>query len=207
MVAHGDPYDTESGMSIRQAILDEAVLTVSRGGESALRVHDVARHVGCSVSALYVHFGSREGLAEAALIEHVRRQGDGQVEKLAAQLRRATTVTAVKRALSAHVAELCGEDGHPVHLARAELLAAARTRPSVREALVALEAPRHEQIREALTAARQRGVVRADLDVDAVAALLRSASLAHALVLSDGTASGPPWAKVITRALEAVTLP
>jgi AcrR family transcriptional regulator len=194
-------------MSIRQAILDEAVEAVSRGGEAALRVHDVARRVGCSVSALYVHFGSREGLAEAALVEHLRRHTEGRAEALAAQLHRAGSVTAVKRALSAHVNELCGDDQQSVHLARAELVAAARTRPSVREALVQFEASRHAQMREALIAARQRGVVRADVDVDAVAALLRSSSLAHALVLTDGMVSPTPWAKVLTRSLEAVILP
>jgi AcrR family transcriptional regulator len=194
-------------MSIREAILDEGVQAVAQGGEAALRVHDVARRVGCSVSALYVHFGSREGLAEAAIIEYVRRLTDASAEALVTQLNRAGSVTAVKRALSAHVNELCGDMQQPVHLARAELLAAARTRPQVREALVQFESARHSQMREALVSARQRGVVRNDVDLDAVVALLRASSLAQALVTSDGTGATSQWAKVLVRSLEAVVLP
>lgn len=194
-------------MGVREAILDEAVAAVAQGGEASLRVHDVARAVGCSVSALYVHFGSREGLAESALIERFRRESLQPTDTLSEHLQRAKSVTAVKRALSAHVAQLCGAEHASVHLARAELVAAARTRPTVRQALVEAEARRHELLRDALVGARERGVVRADLDVDAVATLLRSSSLAHALVLSDGSQPGAAWPKVVAKALEAVMLP
>ena len=195
-----------SGVSIRQAILDQAIDALTRGGESALRVHDVARSVGCSVSALYVHFGSREGLAEAALVERFRRLNDDYGHTLTEALHRAKSVTAVRRALSAHVAELCAPEHAPVHLARAEVVAAARTRPAVRQALVDVESQHHSALRDALVGARQRQLVRSDLDPDAIATLLRSSSMAHALALSDGSPAGIPWIVVLTKVLESAVL-
>ena len=194
-------------MSTRQAILDEAVDALTRGGDSALRVHDVARTVGCSVSALYVHFGSREGLAEVALVERFRRLNDECGDMLTEALHRAKSVTAVRRALSAHVAELCAPEQAPVHLARAEVVAAARTRPTVRQALVDIESQRHNALRDALLGTRQRQLVRGDLDPDAVATLVRSSSMAHAMALSDGSPVGTPWRTVLTKVLESAVLP
>jgi AcrR family transcriptional regulator len=194
-------------MSIREAILDRAVEAVARGGEGALRVHDIAREVGCSVSALYVHFGSREGLAEAALIEHYHRQVARATEPLVAQLRRASSVTAVKRALSAHVRALCSADQAVVHLARTELVAAAHRRATVRDALATMEQWRQATFVEALMAARNRGVLRPGLDVEAAATLLRSGSLSQALVNANGDSSTTAWTKTLQWALEGVLLP
>lgn len=193
-----------SDMTIREAILDEAVRAVAQGGEASLRVHDIARAVGCSVSALYVHFGSREGLAEAALIERFRRLTSQVSESFTEHLQRAKSPTALKRAITIHVNELCAPEHAPVHLARAELVAAARTRPTVQAALSEAEQRRHAALRDALGGARDRGLVRRDLDLDAAAALLRSQSLSQALVMSDGSGHGDHWPKVLSRSIEGL---
>jgi AcrR family transcriptional regulator len=194
-------------MSIRDAILDAAVQSLAQGGEASLRVHDIARAVGCSVSALYVHFGSREGLAEAALIERFRRVTSEVNESFTEQLLRAKSATAVKRAITIHVSELCAPEHAPVHLARAELVAAARTRPAVQAALSEAEQQRHAALRDALAQARDKGLVRRDLDLDAVAALLRSHSLSQALLMSDGNGHGHTWPKVLSRSIEGLLAP
>lgn len=194
-------------MAIREAILDKAVEAVAEGGERSLRVHDIARDVGCSVSALYVHFGSREGLAEAALIEHYRRRAAAATEPLVMQMRRASSATAVKRALSAHVKALCGADQTEVHLARTELVAAAHRRDTVREALSELEQARQSQFVEALQAARDRGVLRPGLDLDAAATLLRTGSMSQAMVNANGNGCTTAWPQTLQRALEGALLP
>lgn len=192
-------------MGIREAILHEAVEALAEGGEASLRVHDIARKVGCSVSALYVHYGSREGLAEAALIERYRREASGG-DHFVEQLHTAKSVSAVKKAISAHVQQLCSEAQAPVHLARAELLVAARTRPSAREALTESEQVRQRALVEALRAVRERGLVRRDVDPEATATLLRSWSLSQALVYTEGTSAETRWARVLHRTLESLLL-
>lgn len=192
-------------MGIRESILDEAVEAVAGGGEASLRVHDIARKVGCSVSALYVHYGSREGLAEAALIERYRRQAhDG--DTLAEQLHHAKSVSAVKKAISAHVQRLCSDTHAPVHLARAELLVAARTRPAARAALTESEQVRQRALVEAIRAVRERGLVRRDVDLEATATLVRSWSMSQALVHTEGRGADTRWAKVLSRTLEGLLL-
>lgn len=51
----------------RQAkLLECAIAAIEEGGEAGLRVQEVAREAGLSVSAIYHRFGSRQGLVEAA---------------------------------------------------------------------------------------------------------------------------------------------
>jgi AcrR family transcriptional regulator len=194
-------------MGVRESILDHAVAAVASGGESSLRVHDIARQVGCSVSALYVHFGSREGLAEAALIENCRREVSRIDEPLVTDLPRATSVSAVKRAISTHVRALCSPEQVSIHQARTELVAAAHRRPTAREALVEIEQQRHVGLVAAFREARARGVVRRDVDPDGAATLVRSGSLSVAMVTAHGEGLSGSWPKVLQRSLEGLLLP
>ena len=57
----------------RQRILELAVSAIERGGESAIRVNDIARESGVAVTSLYHYFGNREGLVAAAQIARYRR--------------------------------------------------------------------------------------------------------------------------------------
>jgi AcrR family transcriptional regulator len=55
------------GASTAERVLDSACREIDARGILGLRVGDVAAGAGCSVSVLYRHFGSRDGLLAAAL--------------------------------------------------------------------------------------------------------------------------------------------
>lgn len=53
----------------RRAILDAALLVLSRDGESAFTVRNIAREAGCSTTGVYTWFGGKAGLVDAIFIE------------------------------------------------------------------------------------------------------------------------------------------
>ena len=59
--------------SIRQRILELAVSAIDEGGEAAVRVNDLAAEAGVTIPTLYRHFGSRDGLVEAAQTYRFRK--------------------------------------------------------------------------------------------------------------------------------------
>lgn len=57
----------------RRAILDAACKRLSEGGPEAVRLQEVARDVGLSHPTILHHFGSRDGLMEALILETQER--------------------------------------------------------------------------------------------------------------------------------------
>lgn len=53
----------------RQLILDAALTVLSRDGESAFTVRNIAREAGCSTTGVYTWFGGKAGLVDAIFID------------------------------------------------------------------------------------------------------------------------------------------
>ena len=73
-------------MNIRERILELAVEAIDAGGEEAIRVNDIAAEAGVTVPTLYRHFGSRDGLVEAAQTYRFRKTQFVDSSVLAASL-------------------------------------------------------------------------------------------------------------------------
>lgn len=53
----------------RRAILDAALTVLSRDGEAAFTVRNIAKEAGCSTTGVYTWFGGKAGLVDAIFIE------------------------------------------------------------------------------------------------------------------------------------------
>lgn len=69
----------EQGARSREALLDAAIELIAEGGYTATGVDSIARRSGVVKSALYWHFGSKDGLLVAAL-ERTAREWVAQFE-------------------------------------------------------------------------------------------------------------------------------
>lgn len=70
---------TKSPEMTRQLILDTALQMFVERGYFATSVHDIRKHAGLSVGAIYHHFGTKEALARALYEDLVARM-DGLIE-------------------------------------------------------------------------------------------------------------------------------
>ena len=69
----------EQGARSREALLDAAIALIAEGGYTATGVDAIARRSGVVKSALYWHFGSKDGLLVAAL-ERTAREWVSELE-------------------------------------------------------------------------------------------------------------------------------
>ncbi|HZE37369.1 MAG TPA: helix-turn-helix domain-containing protein [Stackebrandtia sp.] len=70
-------------MGNRQALLDAARVGLSDKGYARITARDIATAAGVSLAAIGYHFGSKEALLDAALVEALRDWGDA-LESIAA---------------------------------------------------------------------------------------------------------------------------
>jgi AcrR family transcriptional regulator len=161
-------------MSTRDEILAAAVREVRERDESAFRVTIVAKNAGCATSVLYHYFGSREGLIDAALVQIVIEESNGVREALALASQAAETSTDAIEMLVNYVMFAHSPDRRADRSLRARLLGAAQTRPTVRRAFQEFGRLSTEANRNLLTTLADKGLIRKDLDIRALALTLRS---------------------------------
>lgn len=191
-------------MSLREKILEEAIAAVDRNGPDGLRVHEIARRVDCSVSALYVHFGSREGLVETAMLERVRRLDGTSLEALADRLDRCKSSRSARTVIGDYVSMVASPEQLPAVFARTELVARSRLRGDGGESTSTPDDPAQQRLVQSIRAAQDRGVIRSDIDPDCAARLLRSLPLLQAVAASEGAQSDRNWHRTVMSAFDAV---
>ncbi len=125
--------DTPKSRRTRARILDEAVRVIARSGYAATTNAAVAEAAGITRGAMLYHFPTREGLLEAA-IEHIQRQRSFLFKQATESLPAGGDVT--EHAIESYWELLHTEP----FMAFAELEAAARTDPMIRELLAPAQA-------------------------------------------------------------------
>lgn len=193
-------------MTLRDRILEEAIHAVDDHGPDGLRVHEIARRVDCSVSALYVHFGSRDGLVEAAMVERLRRDDGVSLEDLADRLDRCRSARAARTLVAEYVAAVGAPEYLPAAFARTELVARSRPRGENGGTVSEVDDAVHRRLAAAIGSAQDRGVMRADLDAESAARLLRSLPLLQAAAAVEGVDGDRKWQRTVVAALDAVMI-
>ena len=175
---------------LARAILDAAVRAVEKGGEAALRVHDVASRAGCSVALLYRHFGSREGLLEAVMFERLRRFGVVDGRALTEMVEASPDVETFVRLHADFAREVFGAGREKNRQFLAEFIATSRARPELRRAFVEQQRETQRGFTEVVRAGQEKGLFRKDLDARAIASFARGYTFGRILADLDPEASG-----------------
>ncbi len=175
---------------LARAILEAAVKAVEKGGESALRVHDVASRAGCSVALLYRHFRSREGLLEAVMFERLRRFGAFDSRALREMVEASPDVATFVRRYEVFAADVFGPERQKNRQFLAEFIATSRTRPELRRAFVEQQRETQEAFADVVRAGQAKGLFRRDLDARAIASFARAYTFGRVLAEIDPEATG-----------------
>jgi AcrR family transcriptional regulator len=146
--------------------------------ETEFRVTAVAKSAGCATSVLYHYFDSRDRLVDAgfgALVDAASEAHEAEAHELFEIADRATDFAAF---LGAFLAFSSRAERRDVRALRARLLGASQTRPEVRAHFAAYGERVAATHRAILRRLQDRGQLRTDVDVAALALVLR--------VLEDG---------------------
>lgn len=159
------PVMNAAGKSTRDRLLDAAITVIEEGGESAIRIREICESCGVTTPILYKGFGSRDGLIVAAQAERFRRGIASLATPFAAMVAAATTRAELRESIIATIRATHHPDRAPFRRMQISVLGASISRPALQAAIdIALQSL-IEEASAALEAARDRGLLRADLPI------------------------------------------
>jgi AcrR family transcriptional regulator len=191
--------------SIRQRILELAVFAIDEGGEAAVRVNDLAAEAGVTVPTLYRHFGSRDGLVEAAQTYRFRKTQfiDGSV--FAASLAKCKSQDELRKALRKELLTHFDTDRWELRQVRLNALGAGYARPELAASLALAQKQGAMGIAEMLLPFQKKGWIRKDIDLPATVYWFMGQILGRVLIeMGDNPVSQKKWNDVSLEGIMAV---
>lgn len=141
------------------ALLERALDVIEADGEQAVRVEEISSACGVSITSLYHHFGSREGLIEAAQAERFVRVATANLIAFEAEISTLTEPQEFRQLIERWVRDLLHGSMAVSRRARTEILASAFTRPNLRDRVVESQRTYNDILVRLLEDAQRRGIV------------------------------------------------
>jgi AcrR family transcriptional regulator len=157
-----------------QAVLDEVCQELMTSDESSIRIPDVCKATGVNYGSVYHHFGSREGVIDAAYNLLFSRLAEEDIQVLREASESATTLDEYVAALSPMVERFSsGPDRHKRRAMRVRIVAASLTRPELRLLIGLTQAHLTDEIVLLIESGQGRGWLRRDISARAIAVALQ----------------------------------
>ncbi len=161
----------------RQRILMSAVEIIDEAGEAALRLMDVARRAGITLSLITHYFGTRDDLVAEAHTVRFKGLTAADAERLAHVVGTASTKEEFRAALDALTAEVLDRRRAAVRLARISTIGAAYGRPDLLTELGATMSELNDALTQVISTMQEAGFLREDIEPRSVATFVSAYSL------------------------------
>lgn len=193
-------------IAVIQAVLEETCRRLVDEDESLIRIPDICEATGVNYGSVYHHFGSREGLIDAAYHKMFLEYAEHDMEIL-------RNITEGSETLGEFVAGMAGlsgsfSSGAPRARRRAlrvRIVAASLTRPELYEKISATQDKVTEGLTQLIEHGQGRGWLRNDLTSRSVAVMVQANSVGRIL---DDISSTPittdEWQPVMSMMFEAL---
>jgi len=192
-----------------QAMVELAMEALDEGGEAAVKVDAIVRQCQVSVTSLYHHFGSREGLIEAALIERYSRIVLTNVDDFVSGVKQSSSRDDMKSLIGRFVPFVQGRPNRDVRFARAAAVGAAISRPALRDHMGRVQETQAHVLADALEDGQRRGIVCTGVDAMSLAFWL--SGIVFGKILMEITSPSDDQEKIYSdltvQAVESVLLP
>ena len=186
-------------------LLDATMEAIDAHGEGAVRVQDIVDAAGVPVPILYRHFGSREGLLQAAQIERMVGELESELFEIRAAFAAVHDAAAFRSLFDQMLTVVNAADRRTARWRRVNIVGSTYGRPRLAESVHEVQQRFLTGFADVLRGAQQRGWVRADLDVHAFSAWFAGQSLGRILIeLGGGTESDEAWNAISTAAIRHV---
>jgi AcrR family transcriptional regulator len=186
-------------------LLEVAIDAIDAGGESALRLDSIVEKAGVAITAVYHHFGNREGLMEAAQAERYIRTVWPLVVTLGERLAVVEDLEGLKATVLAILDASIDPEFAANRLRRLNVVGSTLGRPRLAEAVTAEQTRVNHYLADALRPFQDRGMIRADLDLVAFSSWVIGVILSRVVVeLEPGQPTAPAWDQVTRRAIMAL---
>ncbi len=184
---------------VMKAVLDVVVERLFEGDESLIRIPDICEATGVNYGSVYHHFGSREGVIAAAydqIFSALAREDIDRLREVSlASTSREEYVGAVALLIEAMTADGARRARRSM---RARVIAAAATRPALRDLISATQARLTAELTRVIEHGQGRGWLRRDLSAHAIAVVVQGVVFGRCL---DDVSSEPieasEWARTM----------
>ena len=190
-----------------ERLLEATIDALDAGGESAVRVQDIADAAGVQIPILYRKFGNRDQLIQAAQIERLGRALDREFREFGAVVNQATTAEQFRSLLDLILASLDTVERRAARWQRVNVIGSTYGRPELAVAVSQLQARTIRGLADALRRPQLQGWFRKDLDLEAFAAWFAGQILGRIVIeLGDSEIDQSAWNSISADAVRHVLL-
>ena len=161
-----------------KAVLDAVAERLLDGDELRIRIPEICRATGVNYGSVYHHFGSREGVIDAAYEALFCTYAEQEIARWDA-----LTSSVTRESFDAGLKALLDPANHDVtRVGRAmttRIVAAAETRPTLRGVVVAAQTRVSDACTHALDYGQRQGWLRSDASPEAMAGLVEAAAIRY----------------------------
>ena len=177
-----------------QAVLDEVALRLRTTDESLIRIPDICEATGVNYGSVYHHFGSREGVIDAAYDFMFTKFMEEDIESLRHLVSTATSRTQLVQGALAYFDTIHdAPERRDQRAMRWRIVAAALTRPALRDLIGASQTRITSELTSIVSQGQEGGLIRRDLTARSIAVLLLASLIGR--VLDDVSTSPIPDAE------------
>jgi AcrR family transcriptional regulator len=207
----GDLSDITSSIGrppAAERLLAATIAAIDEGGESNVKVQDIADAAGVQIPILYRKYGSRDGLIQAAHIARLSGQLEREMSELAAAMAKANTGEEFRALLEAVLRGVCSSERRDARMKRVNIIGSSYGRPALAKAISAAQQRAISNIAGVLARPQEQGWLRQGLDLDAVAAWIAGTALGRIVIeVGDSDVDDEAWDAIFADAVRHVLLP
>jgi AcrR family transcriptional regulator len=188
-------------------VLEATIEAIDAGGESAVRVQEIADAAGVQIPILYRYFGNREGMIQAAQVERLGRDLDRELLEVKAVVGSATSAAQFRALLDIILASLDTIERRDLRWKRINVIGSTYGRPGLAATVAKLQFRAVLGIADALRRPQANGWLREDLDLEAFASWFAGQTLGRILIeLGDSEINESAWNAISADAVRHVLL-
>ena len=193
----------------RSELIDAAIDIILKDGIDALRIEDVCDRVGVTKGSLYWHFNDRTGLIREALLEHLRRLSEAQLAALGEAVEGFSTRDEYLVRIASALVDPFDLQEVEARWQRFELIATSRRDPEMAQVMAEIQRRHQRYLTDLMELASARGVLRADVDPKALAAMLIAVGMGSNLLslLGDDGPTADSWSRLLFLMIELLFPP
>lgn len=163
--------DAAGAQSTRERLLDVTVGLIDSHGEWGVKLDDVLALSDASASSVYHHFGNLRGLVEEAQVRRFIEARFFDVLEFAEGVSTVSSTAEFRDVVESYLHGMLAESRVSERARRLSALASSQHNAKMRARLAALERESLDGVITGLSGLQARGIIAADIDVVAVAAL------------------------------------
>lgn len=202
------PEGAGQGDRTRAKILAAAVELIDERGEAGLRVVDVGARAGVAVASIYTYFLNRDDLVISARIEQFLGVLSGDLEHLALVIQQVDNSEQMQELLRQVARATIDPERIDSRWRRAEVLGAARTRPTLAARVAAQQHESNAELCQIVQHAQGKGLVDPTLDPMAIAVFVQGYTFGLLLAEVDPESEfdHEAWLDVVDRFIGSIVI-